>query len=51
MRIKRPNRYGLVTNTGPALVITTESGHELTITTDRAEEMAGAINTLADRRA
>ncbi|MCK0091497.1 DUF1648 domain-containing protein [Rhodococcus sp. HNM0563] len=50
MRIKRPHRYGLVTNTGPALVITTESGHELTITTDRAEEMAGAINTLADRR-
>ncbi|HET8992780.1 MAG TPA: DUF1648 domain-containing protein [Rhodococcus sp. (in: high G+C Gram-positive bacteria)] len=50
MRIKRPHRYGLVTNTGPALVITTESGHELTITTERAEEMAGAINTLADRR-
>ncbi|MFD6894186.1 DUF1648 domain-containing protein [Rhodococcus sp. NPDC060086] len=50
LRIKRPNRYGLVTNTGPALVITAESGHELTITTDRAEEMAGAINTLADRR-
>lgn len=51
MRVKGRGRYGLVTNTGPALVVTTESGHEFTVTCERAEEMAGAINTLADRRA
>jgi hypothetical protein len=51
LRVKGRGRYGLVTNTGPAVVVTTASGHEFTVTTVRAEEMAGAINTLADRRA
>jgi len=50
MRVKGRGRYGLVTNTGPALVVTTESGQEFTVTTRRAQEMAGALNTLADRR-
>ncbi|MEE2035072.1 DUF1648 domain-containing protein [Rhodococcus chondri] len=50
LRVKGRGRYGLVTNTGPAVVVTTASGHEFTVTTDRAEEMAGALNTLADRR-
>lgn len=50
LRTKGRGRYGLVTTSGPALVITTESGQEFTVTTSRAEEMAGALNTLADRR-
>lgn len=51
LRVKGRGRYGLVTTSGPALVVSTASGHELTITASRAEEMAGALNTLADRRA
>lgn len=51
MRMKGRGRYGLVTNSGPALVVSTASGHEFTVTAARAEEMAGALNTLADRRA
>ncbi|MDV2477878.1 DUF1648 domain-containing protein [Rhodococcus zopfii] len=51
LRAKGRGRYGLVTNTGPALVFTTAGGQEFTVTTDRAQEMAGALNSLADARA
>ncbi|MBS9374585.1 DUF1648 domain-containing protein [Rhodococcus sp. B50] len=50
LRAKGGKRYGLVTRTGPAVVVTTASGHEFTVTATRAEEMAGALNTLADDR-
>jgi len=50
LRAKGRGRYGLVTNTGPALVFTTAGGHEFTVTTERAQEMAGALNSLADAR-
>lgn len=50
LRTKGRNRYGLVTVSGPALVFRTASGHEFTVTTARAEEMAGALNSLADAR-
>ncbi|MDM7490342.1 DUF1648 domain-containing protein, partial [Rhodococcus sp. CSLK01-03] len=43
-------RYGLVTITGPALVLTVAGGQEFTVTTAQAERMAGALNALADRR-
>jgi hypothetical protein len=51
LRAKGRGRYGLVTNSGPALVFTTAGGQEFTVTTARAEEMAGALNSLADARA
>ncbi|WP_068159143.1 DUF1648 domain-containing protein [Rhodococcus phenolicus] len=50
LRSKGRGRYGLVTNTGPALVFTTAGGQEFTVTTDRAQEIAGALNSLADAR-
>ena len=50
LRIKGRGNYGVVTVTGPALVFTAASGQQLTITTDRAEEMAGALNSLANAR-
>lgn len=51
LRTKGRGRYGLVTITGPALVFTTAGGQEFTVTTSRAQEMAGALNSLADSRA
>ena len=50
LRTKGRGRYGLVTRSGPAVVVTTASGHELTVTATKAAEMAGALNTLADAR-
>lgn len=48
LRVKGRGNYGVVTETGPALVVTVATGQRLTVTTARAEEMAGALNTLAD---
>ncbi len=50
LRVKGRGNYGVVTETGPALVFTAANGQRLTVTTARAEEMAGALNSLADRR-
>lgn len=50
LKVKGRGNYGLVTRTGPAVVITFACGHRLTVTTPKAEEIAGALNTLADRR-
>ncbi len=50
LRVKGRGRYGLVTTTGPAVAVTTASGHVFTVTSARADELAGALNTLADRR-
>ncbi|MDH6284809.1 DUF1648 domain-containing protein [Prescottella agglutinans] len=49
-KAKGRGNYGVVTRTGPAVVITFACGNQLTVTTARAEEVAGALNTLADRR-
>ncbi|QNG20713.1 DUF1648 domain-containing protein [Rhodococcus triatomae] len=48
-KIKGRRNYGVVTRTGPAVVITTASGERLTVTSPRAEEMAGTLNAYADR--
>ncbi|MFC9786718.1 DUF1648 domain-containing protein [Rhodococcus sp. NPDC127528] len=48
LRIKGRGNYGLVTDTGPALMLTAANGQRLTVSTDRAEQMAGALNALAD---
>lgn len=50
LRTKGRGRYGLVTITGPALVLTVAGGQEFTVTAAQAERMAGALNALADRR-
>ncbi|MFG1783748.1 DUF1648 domain-containing protein [Rhodococcus oryzae] len=50
LRLKGRGNYGVVTTTGPAVVFTAANGQRLTVTTPRAEEMAGALNALADRR-
>ncbi|WFR72982.1 DUF1648 domain-containing protein [Prescottella defluvii] len=50
LKAKGRGNYGVVTRTGPAVVITFACGNQLTVTTARAEEVAGALNTLADRR-
>ena len=50
LRVKGRGRYGLVTTTGPEVVVTIASGHVFTVTSARAGELAGALNTLADRR-
>ncbi|WP_430334883.1 DUF1648 domain-containing protein [Rhodococcus sp. ACT016] len=50
LKTKGRGNYAVVTRTGPAVVITFACGHQLTVTTPRAEEIAGALNTLADRR-
>ncbi|MFC7448435.1 DUF1648 domain-containing protein [Rhodococcus daqingensis] len=50
LRLKGRGNYGLVTTTGPAVVFTAANGQRLTVTTPRAEELAGALNALADRR-
>ena len=50
LRATGKKRYGIVTRTGPAVVVTTASGHTFTVTTDRAKEVAGLLNAAADRR-
>lgn len=50
LKRKGPGNYGVVTRTGPAVVVTFACGDRLTVTTARADEVAGALNTLADRR-
>ena len=50
IRFTGKGRYGVVTEKGPAAQISMASGDVLTITTARAEELAGALNTLADSR-
>lgn len=50
IKVKGRGNCGVVTRTGPAVVITFACGDRLTVTTARAEEIAGALNTLADRR-
>lgn len=50
LRINGRGNYGVVTDTGPALVFTAANGQRVTVTTDRAHDMAGALNALADRR-
>ncbi|MGW0042135.1 DUF1648 domain-containing protein [Rhodococcus sp. NPDC003348] len=48
VRTKGRGNFGVVTETGPALVFTAANGQRLTVTTARAAEMAGALNALAD---
>ncbi|MBC2641041.1 MULTISPECIES: DUF1648 domain-containing protein [unclassified Rhodococcus (in: high G+C Gram-positive bacteria)] len=50
LKVKGRRNYGVVTKTGPAVIVTTACGDRLTVTSPRAEEMAGALNTFADRR-
>lgn len=50
IKVKGRGNYGVVTRTGPAVVITFACGDRLTVTTPEAERIAGALNTLADRR-
>ncbi|CAM3165556.1 DUF1648 domain-containing protein [Prescottella defluvii] len=50
IKVKGRGNYGVVTRTGPAVVVTFACGHRLTVTTPKADEIAGALNTLADRR-
>ncbi|MGW4479913.1 DUF1648 domain-containing protein [Rhodococcus triatomae] len=48
LRSRGRGNYGVVTETGPALVFEAANGQRLTVTTARAAEMAGALNALAD---
>lgn len=50
LRFTGKGRYGVVTAKGPAVQVSMAGGDVLTISTERAEELAGALNTLADRR-
>ncbi|QCQ93010.1 DUF1648 domain-containing protein [Rhodococcus sp. SGAir0479] len=50
LKRKGPGNYGVVTRTGPAVLVTFANGDRLTVTTPRADEIAGALNSLADRR-
>lgn len=50
LKVKGPRNYGVVTRTGPALILTTACGDRLTVTSPKAEEMAGVLNSLADAR-
>jgi hypothetical protein len=50
LRVKGRRNYGVVTKTGPAVIVATACGDRLTVTSARAEEMAGVLNTAADRR-
>ncbi|PTR25751.1 uncharacterized protein DUF1648 [Rhodococcus sp. OK519] len=50
VKAKGRGNYGVVTRTGPAVVITFACGDRLTVTTPEAERIAGALNTLADGR-
>ncbi|MFD4369268.1 DUF1648 domain-containing protein [Rhodococcus sp. NPDC058521] len=51
LKTKGPRNYGVVTRSGPALILTTACGDRLTVTSPKAEEMAGVLNSLADQRA
>jgi hypothetical protein len=48
LKSKGRRNYGIVTRTGPAVVITFAGGDKLTITTPKADDIAGALNSLAD---
>ena len=50
LKVKGRRNYGVVTRTGPAVIVTTACGDRLTVTSARAEDMAGALNAFADRR-
>lgn len=50
LKAKGRRNYGVVTRTGPAVIVTTACGDRLTVTSARAEEMAGALNAFADER-
>ncbi|MCQ4119610.1 DUF1648 domain-containing protein [Rhodococcus tibetensis] len=50
LKVKGARNYGVVTRTGPAVIITMACGDRLTVTTSEAEEMAGVVNAFADRR-
>lgn len=50
LKAKGRGHYGVVTRTGPAVVITFACGDRLTVTTPRADDIAGALNTLAENR-
>mgnify|MGYP006876022796 CR=1 FL=1 len=43
LRVRAPRDYGIVTHTGPAVVVRTASGLRVTITSDRAEAMAAIL--------
>ncbi|QHE72521.1 DUF1648 domain-containing protein [Rhodococcus sp. WAY2] len=50
LKVKGPRNYGVVTRTGPAVIVTTACGDRLTVTTAEAGDMAGVLNAFADRR-
>lgn len=50
LRSKGHGNYAVATSKGPAVFITFANGQRLTITTPRAEQIVGAINTLASER-
>lgn len=50
LRSKGRGNYAVATRKGTAAFVTFANGQRLTITTDRAQEIAGALNTLADSR-
>lgn len=50
LKSKGRRNYGIVTRTGPAVVITFAGGDKLTVTTPKADDIAGALNSLADAR-
>ncbi|QYB00933.1 DUF1648 domain-containing protein [Rhodococcus sp. USK10] len=50
LKVKGRRNYGVVTRTGPAVIVTTACGDRLTVTSARAEEMAGALNAYAELR-
>ncbi|MFZ2174489.1 MAG: DUF1648 domain-containing protein [Rhodococcus sp. (in: high G+C Gram-positive bacteria)] len=49
LKVKGTGNYGVVTRTGPAVIVTTACGDRLTVTSPKAEQMAAVLNTLADR--
>lgn len=50
LKAKGPRNYGVVTRSGPALILATACGDRLTVTSPKAEHMAGVLNSLADAR-
>lgn len=50
LRVKGRGNYAIATSKGPAVFVTFANGQRLTITTDRAEQIAGTLNTLASGR-
>lgn len=51
LKTKGRRNYGIVTRTGPAVVVGFAGGDKLTITTPKAPALAGALNRMADARA